>query len=406
MNIHSLRRQLRCSYLYSFVLTLNITGAVWVALLAARGYSLWQIGAAEGVFHVVSLLAEVPSGMAADLLGRRRVLALSGVVAALSGLMMAFEQNFLWVCVAMGLSALAYNLVSGTQEALVYDSLKEANQTDRFFHVQTVTTQVETAGAALGKLAGALTGVLSFTGFYLADTVIGLLRTAAAMGLREPAVTPEQAARQAAPLRTLLAELPASLRTHVAETVDFLRRSPRVVRYIFAGALIDLPAFLTLMYLQQRLTDIGLPTAWLGAVLMLCEVGYPLGCWLGGRLRPSRLGGLYALCMAGCGLCTLAMGTAPLAGAIAGGAGFAMFGTIWSLHARKRLNDWFPSDRRATLISVESMAYSLLMIPASPITGWIGDAAGSAGAGLAVLGLVLLAAAVAAAFRALWLNGK
>lgn len=406
MNIHSLRRQLRCSYLYSFVLTLNITGAVWVALLAARGYSLWQIGAAEGVFHVVSLLAEVPSGMAADLLGRRRVLALSGVVAALSGLMMAFEQNFLWVCVAMGLSALAYNLVSGTQEALVYDSLKEANQTDRFFHVQTVTTQVETAGAALGKLAGALTGVLSFTGFYLADTVIGLLRTAAAMGLREPAVTPEQAARQAAPLRTLLAELPASLRTHVAETVDFLRRSPRVVRYIFAGALIDLPAFLTLMYLQQRLTDIGLPTAWLGAVLMLCEVGYPLGCWLGGRLRPRRLGGLYALCMAGCGLCTLAMGTAPLAGAIAGGAGFAMFGTIWSLHARKRLNDWFPSDRRATLISVESMAYSLLMIPASPITGWIGDAAGSAGAGLAVLGLVLLAAAVAAAFRALWLNGK
>lgn len=406
MNHHSLRRQLRCSYLYSFVLTLKITGAVWVALLAARGYSLWQIGAAEGVFHVVSLLAEVPSGMAADLLGRRRVLALSGVAAALSGLMMAFEQNFLWVCVAMGLSALAYNLVSGSQEALVYDSLKEADQTDQFFHVQTVTTQVETAGAALGKLAGALTGVLSFTGFYLADTVIGLLRTAAAMGLREPAVTPEQAARQAAPLRTLLAELPASLRTHVTETVDFLRRSPRVVRYIFAGALIDLPAFLTLMYLQQRLTDIGLPTAWLGAVLMLCEVGYPLGCWLGERLRLSRLGGLYALCMAGCGLCTLAMGTAPLAGAIAGGAGFAMFGTIWSLHARKRLNDWFPSDRRATLISVESMAYSLLMIPASPITGWIGDAAGSAGAGLAVLGLVLLAAAVAAAFRTLWLNGK
>ena len=144
MNIHSLRRQLRCSYLYSFVLTLNITGAVWVALLAARGYSLWQIGAAEGVFHVVSLLAEVPSGMAADLLGRRRVLALSGVAAALSGLMMAFEQNFLWVCVAMGLSALAYNLVSGSQEALVYDSLKEADQTDQFFHVQTVTTQVET----------------------------------------------------------------------------------------------------------------------------------------------------------------------------------------------------------------------------------------------------------------------
>ena len=400
MNASALRRQLRCSYTYSFVLTLNITGAVWVALLAARGYSLWQVGAAEGVFHVVSLLAEVPSGMMADLLGRRRVLALSGVAAALSALLMAFEQNFFWVCASMALSALAYNLVSGSQEALVYDSLKEAGQSERFLTVETVTTQVETAGTALGKLAGALTGVLGFTAFYLVDLGISLLRTLAAMGLREPAVTPEQAARQAAPLRTLLADLPASLRTHVTETADFLRRSPRVVRYILAGAFIDLPAFLTLMYLQQRLTDIGLPTALLGVVLMVCEVGYPLGCWIGGRLHPRRLGRLYALCTAGCGLCTLAMGAAPLAGAVAGGAGFAMFGTIWSLHARKRLNDWFPSDRRATLISVDSMSYSLLMIPASPLTGWIGDLAGSAGAGLVVLGLLLLTAGAVVGVRA------
>ena len=174
-----------------------------------------------------------------------------------------------------------------------------------------------------------------------------------------------------------------------------------MVRYILAGAFIDLPAFLTLMYLQQRLTDIGLPTAWLGAVLMLCEVGYPLGGWIGGRLRPRQMGRLYAVCVAGCGLCTVAMGTASLAGAVAGGAGFAMFGTIWSLHARKRLNDWFPSDRRATLISVDSMAYSLLMIPASPLTGWIGDMAGSAGAGLTVLGLLLLAAGTVVGLAAL-----
>lgn len=401
MNTQSLRRQLRCSYAYSFVLTLNITGAVWVALLAARGYSLWQVGAAEGIFHVVSLLAEVPSGMAADLLGRRRVLALSGVVAALAALLMAFEQNFLWVCASMALSALAYNLVSGSQEALVYDSLKEAGQSERFLPVENVTTQVETAGAALGKLAGALTGVLGFTAFYLVDMGISLLRTVAALGLREPAATPEQQARQAAPLRTLLAELPANLRTHVTETADFLCRSPRVVRYILAGAFIDLPAFLTLMYLQQRLTDIGLPTAWLGAVLMLCEVGYPLGGWIGGRLRPRQMGRLYAVCVAGCGLCTVAMGTASLAGAVAGGAGFAMFSTIWSLHARKRLNDWFPSDRRATLISVDSMAYSLLMIPASPLTDWIGDMAGSAGAGLTVLGLLLLAAGTVVGLAAL-----
>ena len=35
-------------------------------------------------------------------------------------------------------------------------------------------------------------------------------------------------------------------------------------------------------------------------------------------------------------------------------------------------------------ISVDGMAYSLLMIPASPLVGAVGDAFGQAGAGLAL----------------------
>ena len=60
----NLQKQLRCVYLHAFTSTLRFTDAVWVALLAARGFTLAQIGLAEGVFHGVSLLCEVPSGMA------------------------------------------------------------------------------------------------------------------------------------------------------------------------------------------------------------------------------------------------------------------------------------------------------------------------------------------------------
>ena len=60
------------------------------------------------------------------------------------------------------------------------------------------------------------------------------------------------------------------------------------------------------------------------------------------------------------------------------------------LHADRQMNEYFPSDLRATLVSVDSMAYSLMMIPASPLVGWIGDQTGQAGAGLAVLGCLIL----------------
>ena len=48
-------RQLKSIESYSFSSALTVTGAVWVALLAGRGFALWQIGLAEGIFHVVSI---------------------------------------------------------------------------------------------------------------------------------------------------------------------------------------------------------------------------------------------------------------------------------------------------------------------------------------------------------------
>ena len=89
----NLKKQLACIYTADLFSGLRITDAVWVALLAARGFSLWEIGLAESVFHVVSLLCEVPSGMAADLLGRKKTLVSGGVCMVLQSLLMAFASD-------------------------------------------------------------------------------------------------------------------------------------------------------------------------------------------------------------------------------------------------------------------------------------------------------------------------
>ena len=65
----------------------------------------------------------------------------------------------------------------------------------------------------------------------------------------------------------------------------------------------------------------------------------------------------------------------------------------WLLHENRLLNDAIPSDQRATLISMDNIAYSLLMIPASPLVGAIGDIFGQAGAGLVLLGLAVASVA-------------
>ena len=160
----NLKKQLACIYTSDFFSGLRITDAVWVALLAARGFSLWEIGLAESVFHVVSLLCEVPSGMAADLLGRKKTLVSGGVCMVLQSLLMAFASDLFTICFAMGLNALAMTMFSGTSTALLYDSLKQKDCEEKYIQVSANSSQISMLANAVGSMASILNQFLGQPG--------------------------------------------------------------------------------------------------------------------------------------------------------------------------------------------------------------------------------------------------
>ena len=86
----------------------QIAAASWVALLALRGFSLLQIGMLESIFHIVSLCFELPSGVVADVFGRRKTLIASQVAALISGTLMIFSTGFATTALALGCSALPF----------------------------------------------------------------------------------------------------------------------------------------------------------------------------------------------------------------------------------------------------------------------------------------------------------
>lgn len=128
----NVKRQTGFLYLYEALLSFRMIDAVWVIFLLDRGYSLAQVGLAEGVMHMTSLICEIPTGMAADLFGRKRTLIFAGIAGMCSGILMGLDGWSGWIYVGMMFSALSYNLASGTQEALVYDSLVEAGRENRY----------------------------------------------------------------------------------------------------------------------------------------------------------------------------------------------------------------------------------------------------------------------------------
>ena len=364
----NLKKQLACLYTNYFFTGLRITDAVWVALLAARGFSLWEIGFAESVFHIISLLCEVPSGMAADLLGRKKALVFGGVCVVLYNLLMAFAPNLFFICVAMGLNAFASTMFSGTTSALTYDSLKQCGKTDDYLKVSATCSQITNLTTALGSLFSTLERFLRFSGFYLLSAAFECTGTLATALMEEPIVTEAQASREKQALR----DLPGQLVQLVKDSIKVLRSCPLAAKLIVSSAVVCIPSYLTKMFVQQRLVELGWPTT----------------------LLFQSLRRFYAVCALLCGTGCMLVGAAPALAAIFGCMLVQGILDVWLLHEGQKLNDNIPSDQRATLISVDGMAYSLLMIPASPLVGAVGDAFGQAGAGLVVLGLLVAASGI------------
>ena len=387
----NLKKQLACIYTSDLFSGLRITDAVWVALLAARGFSLWEIGLAESVFHVVSLLCEVPSGMAADLLGRRKTLLSGGVLTVTCNLLMAFAPNLFTICLAMGLNALAMTMFSGTFTALVYDSLKTEGREDEYIQVSANSSQISMLANAIGSMASILNQFLGYAGFYLLNAAFEGASALANMLLAEPIVTESQASRGKQTLRAL----PGQFTKLARNSLSILRTTPLAAKLIVSSAVVSVPSYLTKMFLQQRLIELGWPTELLFLPLLLGGLACVAGTEIGRRVRCRSMRRLYTACALLCGVGTLLVGAAPAWGGILGMMLVQGVLEVYLLHESQKLNDAIPSDQRATLISVDSMAYSLLMIPASPLVGAVGDAFGQAGAGLALLGGVIVLSGVA-----------
>ena len=55
---------------------------------------------------------------------------------------------------------------------------------------------------------------------------------------------------------------------------------------------------------------------------------------------------------------------------VAGGFVAAMCDDILQVRTDSRLNELFPSEQRATILSISSLLFSMIMIVLSPLFGW------------------------------------
>lgn len=359
-----IKKQITGLYLSAVVGNLSLTGA-WVAILAARGYSLAEIGFAETVFHITSLLLEIPSGVLADLFGRKKMLLVSSFLRMIGNVVMILSGNLFMVCISLAFHAASYNFASGSGDALAYDSLKlvqreayyekyASNQLIIYRLCSGVSTMCAGFALLIGHRAAYGTDIL------MSAIQIGILKT-----LYEARVSDGEERQQ----EKLTTSVKNALAQCILSSLSFMKRERGAIAFMFANSFVGAVDILLLFFLQAKLPAAGMPGWALGFALFFMEMGGILGAriilqW--GRLQYRTVFAVTAALV--------------LLGVIVEHSGWyllMMFGGFMAAFADDALQvrtntilqDMFPSEQRATLISMESFTFSVIMVVLSPLAG-------------------------------------
>ena len=346
----------------------------WILFFIQNGLSLLQIGLLESIFHGTSLLCEIPSGMLADRFSYKTNLYLARLSSIGSSILILFGQGNFWIyAIAMMVNAWSYNFDSGTSTAFLFDSAVEAGQKDRYLQISSFLSGVAEVTRTLGTVVAGffIHGALAWT-YYIAIG-LSLLSILLIFLMKEPESKSDE--RNHLTLKRILEVVKQ-------EWQD----KPVLFYWMLTYQLVGTIMCMFYFYYQQKISDL---TSWQVSLIMLIGSGFNLlAVYLASQIgKKWNSNQVFPILVALTGLALFLVGLktpfAYLSVYLLTNALYAVYQPIYY----NDLQAYLPSSVRATMLSINSMMFSLSMIVIFPLTGWLIDTCGFVAVFL-VLGLI------------------
>jgi DHA3 family tetracycline resistance protein-like MFS transporter len=158
-----MRDQTKLYCLIQFLTSFAFGAIIPVYVLYYRHFdlNLFQIALVAAVFEASILIFEMPTGLIADIYGRRISVVLSAVTLFISGLIFIHFTNLYGFIIAEAIMGLGETLKSGALEAWVVDSLKHQGKEENVKYAFSEGKRYYSAGRLLGFVGGGYLGSLN-----------------------------------------------------------------------------------------------------------------------------------------------------------------------------------------------------------------------------------------------------
>lgn len=361
-----IRRNINLDYISTFITNLNMQSSIWVLYLAYCGMNLMQIGLLEGIYHATSIVCEIPSGALADLVGRKKSMMLGRICVTISCIIMLFTRNFWWFAISFLLQALGNNFNSGSEEALVYDSMICIGEEEDYIRINGRINMIIEVSQAIATVAGGIMAEYSYFVCYAACTVISMLAFVPVALMKEPPVLKGSEGKERLTAGRLVAR-------HFQTSFEILASDLRILKIVTYFSVVFAAHTLLFFYSQQYYSDMGYNKIQISIIMLFAGFASCLGAILSERLyrRFEKKISVFSAAVIALTLVFYSIGNPVLSIGMFIGANF--FNSVLYPIESESLNRIIPSEQRATLISVNSMFFSIVMIVTFPVVGALAD---------------------------------
>lgn len=329
------------------------------------GISFTQIFFLNAWFMLWNFFLEVPTGAIADFWGRKASLFLGCVAGVVGVLVYTSTPSFGVFLIAEILLACSFTLMSGADEALLYDSLVAIDATERSKTAFARLASFQMGGIVIGALGGSI--IATVLGSVRAPFVLQAVPMACGALVALTLCEPPRSAPAGGPLR--YADI-------LRDGVRYFARH-RVLRVLTIDmVLVGCLTWLIIWLYQPVLEHAGVGLTWFGPVHAIMCVGQILVLNNVARLE-SLLGSnrrllLLGAVLPGCALIVLGLTTLVPVVVLCIWI-TASFGLSRTALFSSYMNKHIPSAHRATVLSCISMQRTLAIAIVNPIAGALAD---------------------------------
>jgi MFS family permease len=347
--------------LYNFMLFMP----VWVIFMQDKfGLSLTEVTLNDSAFWITMALTEVPTGAVADTWGRKQSQVIGMVIATGSILMFALAPVYPLVLLANSCWALGITFMSGADLALFYDTLRELGREEEYPKYRGRLQASVLVSIAVSSVLGGLIGEFNLGATFIITAGLMVFATGFLLLLKEP---PREKDAESGETLSYINTLKV--------TFGAIKRQPGLLyALLFSNILPLVGGTIQMTFMQPYAMSIGLPIAALGVIALGLRASQFVGALSTSRFidRFGEWGWLRiapVVVVAG----VLSLG---LFESVAGIVLFALTGFANSVTRplmERIILRQTPGSVRATILSVDSLFYWLLLALVGPMIGMVAD---------------------------------